>query len=1586
MGADGGGRTTAGGAARAPGGAARATPGGAARAAEDAPILGRKFDHFTFVSRERPYKNKCTMAGCDAIIANPADACAHHNHAHRMIAAAGSPLDEWAAGQVHFHQGTTLCRTCWTMVIVQPNERAMVKDHGAACANFTKLKNKGQFDLGSAGTWQRMTTPARLDLGQGRAATMACFYNACQTSGASMTASALHTATFALLRDPSSNSHVQEMVTELQMAAAAPLVVTNGAGGSIVGVVPGHVTFQGEGMPSPVNWGAYLDYAELTCNASTAQGTAAAEALQRCIEVYSDGAAALVYGLHHLAKGTPIRIWHNGLFEHGHYEGMRRCSTPPAAASLAATVASPTSTAPGTSSNHQGQGAGSPAPQRPQSRGMPAPPPPPPPPPPPSNSSSTAPSRPPDPKDPAWTTPRTFSSVNTWATNLGRLFSFYADLPNDHWEDKRKIATMILDRPRNATIEKKRAPASAGEDSEVRRALMELDDNRIGRANRALAAAGVAEDSPEVRAKITSKYPRDCALPPPTGSKSAKGRDFVLQGVPSQEVRAAALASVHKGTPASALTQLQLDAINNPLAPPNLHCAYVAARENAGQHVQDGVSAQELPSYLYDATTLSEAEWGAKYPTRSQADAPGGYGRLVTDTVEAQLRPSPSAAPTPPEATTAARVAVSVTTTELYSYLRSRPKLTGGGADGWNYAQLRLLCDFKYAKHSRVHSGKVLQGLTDLANDLASGNLASLAQGSARALRDRLTHARGVAIYKSTHSHDVRPIGIGEVFVSLAAGALLRTETMRKLVPEAVGPTEMGNGVRGGVESLPNSVRAYLLLHPDHVVIKTDIANAFNSLHRALVVAAANIYHPLSHLITLMYGAYSTISYGALRIEVQRGVNQGDPMGPVLYSTASRPAVDATMQRHPSVRITGIMDDKYIMGPAEEALMAVETYAAELAKLGLQLQHSKSAAIHGTALTPAGGTAGSYAKAAAACKLHNIDLVQGISVGGAPVGTKEYVHRELSGLVEDLVGHMGKVREAITHQSTLSGTGPSANLRSGRLYKLIRWCLAPAMLSYTLRTTPAEDMEDHSTWYDKEVFKVVLDLLGVPGHHPHVNDSTAAGRLVRDRVHLHAEGGGLNITSAAQTAHDARLGNILLTAHLVAQALGEGFDSTTQGSDAIPDLPRLLQAKETKALQVEKLEGLKVEDAFIAPLHHMSSTLSHARRETRLKAVLNQIEDAEAKAWALSCGGEGAHYLLAEDSSLAFGVRPLPNDLFKALGRARVGLQPAPYPASASPAAAPAPPAPRGDDKCPREGCGMPMGNNGLHHLTCLEMGPGGAKGMRAQRHSSVKKALRDAMRKLGGEKTVPLPEPDLCTLWLEKDSYRARRAAPQQASRASQPTQPATPAASATSQPMQVEGAEGGEALHATQPGSLPPGPSQLLDDLPEEAAWHGQAALNWHNKPRGDISWRSKDGTVVFDLVITHPLPRSCAAVATAAGTAAHKAHSDKINKYSRRFEIPGGAFEPIAVETGGRLHPESRRAIKTFIKHSLGIDEEAPMPPDLAYKYSQALRTVLDSLAVALAGEVALALLSGGPGGARAPARARVRDQGGGGDPAP
>jgi hypothetical protein len=157
-----------------------------------------------------------------------------------------------------------------------------------------------------------------------------------------------------------------------------------------------------------------------------------------------------------------------------------------------------------------------------------------------------------------------------------------------------------------------------------------------------------------------------------------------------------------------------------------------------------------------------------------------------------------------------------------------------------------------------------------------------------------------------------------------------------------------------------------------------------------------------------------------------------------------------------------------------------------------------------------------------------------------------------------------------------------------------------------------------------------------------------------------------------------------------------------------------------------------------------------------------------------------------------------------------------------------------------------------------------------------------------------------------------------------------------------------------------------------------------DWTNSPLGDILWKGPAGPVILDLVITHPQPRSDPKVATVPGAAASKAHNDKVKKYCRRFEIPAGQFEPIAVETGGRLHPSARRTLTAFVKWTLGLGCEEKVPPDLAYKYQRALRSVLDSLSVSLAREVAGALLSGGPGHARAPAEARRRDMGVVGEP--
>ena len=330
---------------------------------------------------------------------------------------------------------------------------------------------------------------------------------------------------------------------------------------------------------------------------------------------------------------------------------------------------------------------------------------------------------------------------------------------------------------------------------------------------------------------------------------------------------------------------------------------------------------------------------------------------------------------------------------------------------------------------------------------------------------------------------------------------------------------------------------------------------------------------------------------------------------------------------------------------------------------------------------------------------------------------------------------------------------------------------------------------------------------------------------------------------------------------------------------------------------------------------HMSSRLGEKRAEARLKAILDRLAGPDEKAWLLSCGAEGSYFLTASCSSARIGT--LTNESFTALARARLGMLP--FDGA------------RADGgPCGNRGCGCPnVGTAGLHVLACqrkAQEGTVGPCGMRTMRHRAVKGAIFMALRKLSIERGKPFAltkgEP-LC------DDHLQRK--------------------------------PGCELL--------------LLAALDDDNAPQDKR----QERPRGDIGVRLNpiDDTqpvTILDLVVTHPhsVHGGHADAAKLKGKAAAIAYDDKIKKYSRHFVLPVGAFVPIAVETGGRLHPESRALFSDFVKQAmLGLEpgEKITDKDDIRY-YNHALRTLLDSLAIALAREVAKALLHRG-GGAEAAA---------------
>ena len=102
---------------------------------------------------------------------------------------------------------------------------------------------------------------------------------------------------------------------------------------------------------------------------------------------------------------------------------------------------------------------------------------------------------------------------------------------------------------------------------------------------------------------------------------------------------------------------------------------------------------------------------------------------------------------------------------------------------------------------------------------------------------------------------------------------------------ELLSTCQLGYGVRGGAEAAAHAARLYLQdLDPDKAILKLDFKNTFNSIHRDKVLAAvldrAQGLYPFLHSV---YSSPSSLFWGDRTLESAEGVQQGDPLGPLLF-------------------------------------------------------------------------------------------------------------------------------------------------------------------------------------------------------------------------------------------------------------------------------------------------------------------------------------------------------------------------------------------------------------------------------------------------------------------------------------------------------------------------------------------------------------------------------------------------------------------------------------------------------------------------------------------------------------------------------
>ena len=215
------------------------------------------------------------------------------------------------------------------------------------------------------------------------------------------------------------------------------------------------------------------------------------------------------------------------------------------------------------------------------------------------------------------------------------------------------------------------------------------------------------------------------------------------------------------------------------------------------------------------------------------------------------------------------------------------------------------------------------------------------------ALPDIAPHLAGAALHALPKgADDVRPIAVGETLRRLTAKCLCYD--VREPAKEWLCPLQVGVATRNGTEAIVHTVRRWVQRHagqPDHVLLKIDFSNAFNTVDRAALLRETRLRLPgLSPWAEWCYGHHSRLLFQGTALSSEAGVQQGDPLGPLLFALALQPALLAAGSGPAALRpplVVAYLDDVCMAGTYQQVSAGLVRLTAAARQVGLQVNPAK---------------------------------------------------------------------------------------------------------------------------------------------------------------------------------------------------------------------------------------------------------------------------------------------------------------------------------------------------------------------------------------------------------------------------------------------------------------------------------------------------------------------------------------------------------------------------------------------------------------------------------------------------------------------
>ena len=415
----------------------------------------------------------------------------------------------------------------------------------------------------------------------------------------------------------------------------------------------------------------------------------------------------------------------------------------------------------------------------------------------------------------------------------------------------------------------------------------------------------------------------------------------------------------------------------------------------------------------------------------------------------------------PPQRTPASELVwpVTISSEDVHRNLRGFPKGTAPGPTGLRIQHFLEACTL-------ANKSVVLDQLCAVSDLLARGS----------APDDLAPFLAGASVCASPKKKGgLRPIAVGESLRRLTAKCLCQEH--KEAAETYLWPVQVGCGTRLGSEVAVHTVRQWCRRHagnPGKVLVKIDFKNAFNCIDRSVFFREVQEVLPgLSRWVQWCYACSAHLFFGPFCLSSQTGVQQGDPLGPLLFSLALQPVVSRLARRgkqgnpgSPLDLCFFYLDDGLLAGDTEAVSSALHALHAASTSLGLTLEMSTSElVVFQDSVCQEVGDSFPTSLFRDPETGESMVLTHGcFEFRGAPVGTNDFCAAH----TRDRAQKALPLLEAISDLAD-----PQVGLR------LLRHCSGFCKMVYSMRTVPASAHQDVLTEYDHYVRTAFTRLTGL---------------------------------------------------------------------------------------------------------------------------------------------------------------------------------------------------------------------------------------------------------------------------------------------------------------------------------------------------------------------------------------------------------------------------------------------------------------------------------------------------------------------------